>query len=54
MEENGQKRRFSTFIILCVCVYMCVFMSKAAEQNREDSHLFTPEEERELRNIEAG
>lgn len=50
MEENGQKRRFSTFIILCVCVCM----SKAAEQNREDSHLFTPEEERELRNIEAG
>lgn len=41
-------------LLYSVCVYVCVCMSKAAEQNREDSHLFTPEEERELRNIEAG
>lgn len=40
-----------TFLLL-LCV--CVCLSQAVEQNKDDSHLFTPEERRELSCIEAG
>lgn len=49
--QHGEKLKKETFLLL-LCV--CVCLSQAVEQNKDDSHLFTPEERRELSCIEAG